>query len=103
MFPKKKKENQTGQDSGPGPCPLPLLCSYRARTLLSEGVFCHLQHPKDPLEGGRISQRPGGLTHMLHVQPEPGNVTLCKASTGTPTPIPTGVSRRPPGCRAETN
>ena len=31
-----------------------------------------------------MSQGPRGLTHVLHVQLEPGDVTLCKARTGTP-------------------
>ena len=50
-----------------------------------------------------MSQGPRGLTHVFHVQLEPGDVTLCKARTGTPpTPILIGVNRSPPGCRAET-
>lgn len=55
-------KNQTGQDSGPGPRPLPLLCSYVERCCL-RGVFCHLQHSKDPLEGQDVPG-PGGLTHV---------------------------------------
>lgn len=40
---------------------------------------------------------------MLHLQPSLAMSPFCKASTGDPHPIPTGVSSRPPGCRAETS
>ena len=59
MFPKIRESNRSGQWARPRLLPLP--CSYRARTFLSEGVFWVLQHPKDPWEGGRMSQGPGSV------------------------------------------